>query len=209
MSLLIVAATEGECAGLAGDAMRGSLQVDVLVTGVGMVATAAQVSRALALTQYDMALNIGLCGAFDRTLALGSVVHVTRDIFSELGAEDGPLFMPADAMGLIPTDGASVVNATPPWSATLAALPSVTGVTVNTVHGEDTSIAAVVARWNPQVETMEGAAFMYACRLAGVRCMQVRAVSNYVERRNRAAWQIEAAITALNSTTAALLDELR
>ena len=37
---------------------------------------------------------------------------------------------------------------------------------------------------------MEGAAFMYACLIAGVPFAQVRAVSNRVERRNRAAWDL-------------------
>ena len=61
----------------------------MLTTGVGMVATAAWCSRALALTRYDLALNVGVCGSFDPALAPGSVVHVVRDRIAELGAEDG------------------------------------------------------------------------------------------------------------------------
>src|SRR5258708_13203839 len=37
-----------------------SHQVDVLITGVGMVATAAWCSRALAQSSYDLALNLGV-----------------------------------------------------------------------------------------------------------------------------------------------------
>ena len=51
----------------------------LIVTGVGMVATAARVARALARTPYDVAFNFGVCGSFDRALALGQVVHVTSD----------------------------------------------------------------------------------------------------------------------------------
>src|SRR5205814_2365395 len=79
-----------------------------------------------------------------------------------------------------------VENARPPANVALGWLPKVTGITVNTVHGRTSTIAAVVARCRPQVESMEGAAFMYACRLAAVPYAQVRAVSNVVERRNRA-----------------------
>ena len=50
--------------------------VDVLTSGVGMVATAAWCSRACAAEHYDLALNIGLCGSFDPALAPGAVVHV-------------------------------------------------------------------------------------------------------------------------------------
>ena len=46
-------------------------------------------------------------------------------------------------------------------------LPSVSGITVNTVHGDDKSISQIVHRLNPQVETMEGAACMLACQKCG------------------------------------------
>ena len=65
------------------------------------------------------------------------------------------------------------------------------------MHGNERTIAAVRARYQPEVESMEGAAFMYASLIAGVPFAQVRAVSNAVERRNRGAWKIDAAIRAL------------
>jgi futalosine hydrolase len=55
---------------------------------------------------------------------------------------------------------------------------------------------------------MEGAAFMYACLNQGVVFAQVRAVSNIVERRNRAAWSIATAIDALGQTARRILDHL-
>jgi len=58
------------------------------------------------------------------------------------------------------------------------------------VHGNEDSIAAIRRRQKPQIESMEGAAFMYACIIHKVPFAQVRAVSNVVERRNRAAWNI-------------------
>ncbi len=211
MRVLVVAATPGECAAVARLSTPGH-PVEVLVTGVGMVATAAHVSRALAQSPWDLALNIGVCGAFDRALPLASVVHITSDRLAELGVEDGPTFIPANVLGLVPPDevpftNGQLINRAPPPSSVLKALPEVTGITVNTVHGDDASIAAVVERHHPQVESMEGAAFMYACLIAGVPFAQVRAVSNHVERRNRDAWQLPEALAALEHTTAALLQE--
>jgi len=211
MRVLVVAATPGECAAVARLSTPGH-PVEVLVTGVGMVATAARVSRALAQSPYDLAINIGVCGAFDRALPLASVIHITSDRLAELGVEDGATFIPADELGLVPGDEApftdgQLVNPAPPSSLVLAALPQVTGITVNTVHGDEASIAAVIERYRPHVESMEGAAFMYACLVAGVPFAQVRAISNYVERRNRATWQLPGAIAALERTTAALLQE--
>lgn len=204
MRILVVAATALEIPRLSTGARR-SHHVDVLVTGVGMVATAAWTSRALTGTHYDVAYNLGVCGTFDRALPLGTVVHVTRDSLPELGAEDGPSFLTLQQLGLAADDGV-LHNDAPPSNDALASLPCVGGVTVNTVHGRDESIAAVVDRFRPQVESMEGAGFVYACRIGGVPYAQVRAVSNVVERRNREAWRLDLAVRNLNDVALQILD---
>ena len=81
-------------------------------------------------------------------------------------------------------------------------------ITVNTVHGNEDSIANIVARLNPQLESMEGAAFFYACHKLHVPCIQIRAVSNYVEKRNRDNWDIPLAIKNLNNFALELISEL-
>jgi futalosine hydrolase len=214
MNILVVAATEPEIPRLS-SGPRGRHRVDVLVTGVGMVATAAATARATARSVYDVAFNFGLCGTFDRSLPLGTVVHVTSDRLSELGAEDGDAFIPLRTLGLGGAPNAApalgcfdeddIENAAPPDNSALRQLPVVRGITVNTVHGNARTIAAIADRLHPQVESMEGAAFAYACRLSGVPYAQVRAVSNVVERRNRDAWQIELAVRHLNETALKIL----
>ena len=171
-----------------------------------MVATAGRCARALATARYDVAVNVGVCGSFDPELRPGTVVHVVRDRLAELGAEDGDAFLTLRELQLEGED--EFVNAAPPASAALAELPAVLGITVNTVHGNARSIAAVVARTQPQVESMEGAAFMYACVLTGVPFAQVRAVSNLVERRNRDAWRMGEAIGNLGVVAMRILDTL-
>ena len=189
----------------------GDHDVDVLTTGVGMIATAAWCSRTFAAEHYDLALNVGLCGSFDASLAAPDVVHVTADRIAELGAEDGDDFLTIHQLQLLgendfPFDGGLLVNTNPPPLPSLATLRSVTGITVNTVHGNERTIAAVRDRYDPDVESMEGAAFMYASLIAGVPFAQVRAVSNAVVRRNRGAWKIEAAIRALGEHSVTLLE---
>lgn len=194
-------------------------RLDLLVTGVGMVATAAWCSRALAEAPYDLGVNVGVCGSFDPGLELGSVVHVVSDRLAELGAEDGDGFLSIDEIGLLPEPGArpgdaggfwraELVNPAPPSSAALSRLPPVKGITVNTVHGDARSIAAVVRRFRPQVESMEGAAFMYSCMIRELPFAQVRAVSNAVEPRNREAWKMADATRALGDATIAILETL-
>lgn len=225
MRILIVAATEMEVVPILAklrteseDARRSEgtyrdHRVDVLVTGVGMVATAAWCSRALTATRYDLALNCGICGSFDPVLGPGRVAHVVADRIAELGAEDGEAFVSVQELKLLDEDefpftGGQLVNTMPPLNVALDELPAVSGITVNTVHGNRASIDAAVARFRPQVESMEGAAFMYACLLAGAPFAQIRAVSNVVEPRNRAAWNIAGAIESLGQSTLNILDHV-
>ena len=59
------------------------------------------------------------------------------------------------------------------------------------MHGHDQSIAAVTARFAPQVESMGRRGVQARVSIHGQRFAQVRAVSNLVERRNREAWKLD------------------
>ncbi|MEQ1758042.1 MAG: futalosine hydrolase [Vicinamibacterales bacterium] len=186
-------------------------QIDVLITGVGMVQTAVWCARTLREHPPELALNVGVCGSFNPRFAPGAVVHVLSDRMSELGAEDGDSFLDIVELGLLGHDEPSfpsgrLENQAPPRA--VDRLPHAHGITVNTVHGRESSIQTVVKRWAPDVESMEGAAFMYACQVEGVPFAQIRAVSNRVERRNRAGWHMAEAIARLSEEVARVVDEL-
>jgi futalosine hydrolase len=222
--VLVVAATEAELSPLVAGLRRvsavgpritryqaASHDIDVLISGVGMVATATWCSRVLSAERFDVALNLGVCGSFRPEIFPGAVVHVVSDRLPELGAEDGDAFLTIQDMKLLgddefPFTGGRLVNASPPVLGPLASMRAVNGITVNTVHGDDESIARVTKRFSPDVESMEGAAFMYACLIQGVPFAQVRAVSNMAERRNRAAWKLTAAITNLGTVARQILE---
>ncbi len=168
--------------------------LEFLITGVGMVATAFNLGKHLANHTYDLAINLGIAGSFDRSIA-------------ELGAEDGQQFISIDQLGF----GEGVFSA----GARLAdyyknhPLKQATAITVNTVHGNEQSIRLITDRLKPQIESMEGAAFFYACRQFNLPSLQIRAVSNYVEKRNRDAWQIGPAVKNLNSFAADFIKQIR
>ncbi|MBL4678863.1 MAG: futalosine hydrolase [Mucilaginibacter sp.] len=177
----------------------------LLVTGVGMVATAYALGRELATNQYDLAINLGIAGSFDRSIALSEVVEITDDTIAELGAEDDEKFLPIAEMGF----GKSAFGATKPLEELIdLRLRKCSAVTVNTVHGNEASIQKLQQRLKIQIESMEGAAFFYACSEAKIPCIQIRSVSNYVEKRNRHAWQIGPAIKSLNEVAKKLLGVL-
>ncbi len=207
MNILLVSATQAEIEPFlfhyefnkfpVRDKSIGTHRLSVLISGVGMVATAFAMGSYCAEKVFDLAINAGIAGSFDPAIQPGDLCRVSEDTLAEFGAEDGTDFLNADAIGL----GKSLFSA-----ASLSGFPyydqlkKVRAVTVNKVHGNERSIAEFVNRFHPQIETMEGAAFFYACEKAGIPGIQIRAISNVVERRNRDNWQIELAIKNLNDT---------
>ncbi len=179
-------------------------KIDFLIAGVGMVATAFYCAKKIN-NNYDIALNIGICGSFNKNLELGTVVNIYEDCFSELGAEDGELFLNLEDLKL---NGISKIkNKNEFKNNLLNELPKVNGITVNTTHGNESSIEKTVEQFHPTVESMEGAAFMFACEIEKIRYAQIRSVSNYVERRNKNAWNIPLAIKNLNTKLLDIINE--
>ena len=170
-------------------------EIQVLITGVGMVNTALMMGRHMT-SSYDLVINVGVCGAFNKNLELGEIVHITEDILSELGSEDGEEFLTYDQLNL---PGEHIFYETCKDSYLMVdLLKKVKGITVNTIHGNEASIEKAKQLYNPDVESMEGAAFFAACSSMNENCIQIRTISNYVEKRDKEKWQMPLAIKNLN-----------
>jgi len=179
-----------------------SITIDVLMSGIGMVAKAYQLGKYLQKDKYDLALNIGIAGSFRKEIALGSVVNVVQDQFSEMGAEDGDRFTDIAGMNFkefdtYPYAKGILKNDTNFNQFGIGGLKQVCGITSNTIHGKQESISEIIKRFNPDIETMGGAAFLYACLCEKIPCAQIRSVSNYVEVRDRSKWEVHLAIDQL------------
>jgi futalosine hydrolase len=174
-------------------------QVDILVTGIGMVATTYILTKHLAGNKYDLAINVGIAGSFRKSIGLGEVVQVVEDVFSEMGVEDGEQFMTFDNFDTrAKMNGSIIEKIVNPYH--LKVLPAKgKGITVNTVHGNERTIQEVVKRLDPDVESMEGAAFLHVCKMEKLKCIQLRAISNFVEERSKANWNIKLAVSNLNA----------
>jgi futalosine hydrolase len=170
-------------------------QIDILLTGVGTTHTAFYLGKHLNDT-YDVVINAGICGSFTNKLDIGDVVCVDEDCFADLGAEDDEIFLSLEELKLPGTY--YVKNENSFNHATLTNLSSVKGVTVNTTHGNTQSIEKFIKRTTADVESMEGAAFLFACNQTKNKCVQLRSISNYVEKRDRSKWDIALAIKNLN-----------
>lgn len=226
MGILLVAATEFEIRPILGhmtfigkddDFLHHykyrSEFVDLLIPGIGMMQTAFSLGSHLAKTNYSLAVNAGIAGSYADRIKTGTVVNVYEESLPEMGAEDGHEFVSMFDLGLMDPDAfpyrsGKLTNVRMPASLVIDSLPRVKGNTVNKISGNPESIKKIIRLFPADVESMEGAAFLYACLSAGVPCFQIRAISNKVEERDKSKWNIPFALKNLNKVLFDLLQEL-
>jgi futalosine hydrolase len=158
------------------------------------------------LSAFDVTINMGICGAFNRELKIGEVVNVVEDTVSEMGAEDGNGFIKYNDLNLGGTN--SFTNRSNEVENKLEKLKKVKGITVNTVHGSDENIKKAVKLFGADVESMEGAAFFRTSEHLPGNCIQIRSVSNYIEKRDKSKWDIPLAIKMVNEFVIKLVEDL-
>ena len=223
MKILIVSATEKEILPLKNKlkikssvvcVMKYSVikdfNVDFLITGIGSTLTTYALTKKLSDKKYDFVINAGIAGSFTSELLIGDVINVQTDEFADLGIEDKNDFFTLFEKGFIeknqiPFTESKLIN---PTNLNLN-LKQVSGITVNTTHGNKNSIELFKTKFNADIETMEGAAFFYVCLNENVNFLQIRAISNYVEERNNANWDIPLAIQNLNEKLFDIIDVIK
>tara|TARA_B100000902_G_scaffold160620_1_gene156260 strand:- start:78 stop:656 length:579 start_codon:yes stop_codon:yes gene_type:complete len=192
MKILIVAATELEVIS------KRTRDFPVLITGVGMVNTAIQLTKSLIDSKYELILNIGIAGSFSEDILIGDVVEVVEDNFSEVGYEEQYKFSKFSDFQI--KTSYKVEGKTN--------LKKVKGITVNKVHGRLDTINEIKNRIDVDIETMEGASIFQLSKEFNIPCMQIRAISNIVGIRDKDAWDIPLAIENLNNELEKILDKL-
>lgn len=196
---------------LPGAELHRSGAFDVLAGGAGPAAAAAAAAFALASTQplsstqppsstrhpYGLVVSAGIGGGFAPAAPLGSLVVASDIVAADLGAETPDGFAPVTALGF------GRDRFTPP-PALVREVASATGaapgpvLTVSTVTGTaDRTAALLAAHPDALAEAMEGFGVAEAAERAGVPVLELRAISNTVGPRDRAAWRIGDALAAL------------
>ncbi len=176
-----------------------NLSVDFLVTGIGGVLTSYALTKSLAEKKYNWVINAGIAGSFSKNLEIGDTVLVNIDQFADLGIEDKDDFYTMFEKGFgdknkFPFKNAKLEN---PNEINID-LKRVEAITVNRTHGNIWSIELFKNKFKADIETMEGAAFFYVCLIEKTKFLQLRSISNYIEERNEANWDIPIAIKNLN-----------
>ncbi|KNB51505.1 futalosine hydrolase [Streptomyces caatingaensis] len=182
---------------------------DVLAAGVGPAAAAAGTATALTAAAlaggpYALAVSAGIGGGVAPGAPLGALVVAERIVAADLGAEAPGGFLTVTELGFgrdahRPDPG--LVRAV---AAATGALPGEV-LTVSTVTGS-AGRAAELTRRHPRAlaEAMEGFGVAEAAAAHGTPVLELRAVSNAVGPRDRAAWRIGDALAALTGAFRAL-----
>jgi len=200
MDLLLVSATKNEAKifikELRMKEINSSLysssefRIELLLTGIGIPATLFSMLTDVDIRKYDLIINIGIAGSFNKNTELGSIVNVTSDNFGDIGINSEKGFIPAfktefnDKFRNLINNG-HIYN-TSDFPAFFYALPKCKGVSVN--------LPEAMPFPETDIETMEGAAFMLVCKHFKKGFLQIRGISNIIGYTQRKDWDINTPI---------------
>jgi futalosine hydrolase len=177
-----------------------SPKLDVLITGIGMVNTAFIMGKEISPSSYQLILNIGIAGSFDYERPLGVLVEVQEETFIEMGAETDDSFLSLEHLGFpfyFNEREHKIYHNTFYNPRPLTQLEKVKGITCNTVHSAEKQIEKIKALWACDIETMESGAFFRCALEFNIPFVAIRAISNYIEKRDKSKWQTNKALENL------------
>ena len=213
VKILIVTATSSEAGVLKnisgmisvpGGYHYGNYEINLLVAGVGSISTAWALKQWISMnSKPDFAINAGIAGSYREELIIGDVVLPVTDCFADAGIEDGGNFLTLAEAGLIsanefPFREGKLYSDNMYTNKIKSILKPVRAITVNTVTGSESSREKLVKKFNPDIETMEGATFFYICSREKVPFLALRSISNKIEARNKNNWNIPLALNNLS-----------
>ncbi len=199
--------------------------VCLLHSGVGKANAAAAVAALCAGERPTAVYLFGCGGAYPSSgLSVGDLALATEEVYGDEGVLAPSGFLGMAAMGLplleregkryfdrFPADAALLANAMPQLSQLAAAegrrLASGTFVTVSTCSGTSRTGESLARRCGGICESMEGAAVAQTCARYGIPFLEVRGISNLVEDRDLARWELRRAAEIAQKAALAALSE--
>jgi futalosine hydrolase len=181
----------------------GGSDISVLVTGVGGILTAWSMKQWLCENQKpDLIINAGIAGSFNEGISKGEVVMPVSDCFADMGIETGDRYLTLAETGLTDPDEFpfrnGLLHCDNNYSRKVSQLVKpVKAITVNTTSGTEATIEKLKNKFNPDIETMEGATFFYICARENISFLALRAISNMVVPGRKDKWEIPLALENL------------
>ena len=178
-------------------------QCHLVHTGIGVVNTAHALTRQFEAELPALVIQFGIAGAYvPACLPVASVALATEEIYGDVGVITPDGWKPADEIGipLVPGDD-PLFNRFPLDLEMVRRAAELCGarcgpfVTVSQCTGVQALGDTLHHRFSALCESMEGAAAAHICALYNVPFLEVRGISNLVEDRARARWNITGAAT--------------
>lgn len=197
MSILITASTIAEIQPF----LDLHPDADYLITGVGAAPAVYHLMNRIYKNKYHFILQAGLAGTYNEDLALGDSVFVLQDCFADIAVFEKNKIISVFDMGLGNSDEMPFKNG---WLfnenkiSVATKIKTVKGITVNLLNDHVTYIEAIKLKYNPDVESMEGAALHYVCLQENIPFLQIRGISNKVGERDKSKWNFKEAIQSSN-----------
>ena len=160
----------------------------------------------------DLIIQAGIAGTFDKKMHLGKVVTVNNEILGDTGVEEEgkwkDLFdLKLEKSSYHPFEKRKLPNQYLK-EYNLLKLSEVSSITVNEITTNKERIDQLIKKYEPGIESMEGAALHYVCREMNVPFIQIRSISNYIGERDKTKWKMKEAIENLNQTLLKYVDRL-
>jgi len=196
------------------DYLNGKSRLEIIfnISGVGILNSCFSISQLIFTEKPHLIIQAGIAGCFDTVEPLGKVFVVKQEFIGDSGVEENGVFLDVFDMKFqdrneFPFTDKSLPN---PYleKFNLLKLEEAIGLTVNEITTRKERIAQLKEKYNPLVESMEGAALHLSCLKTSVQFIQFRAISNYVGERDKSKWQFGEAFRNLSDTVLSYLDEL-
>jgi futalosine hydrolase len=210
MDILLTAATEREIEPFQSEFSAGN--IEVFISGVGVPTTVYGLQKKINARRYDMIIQAGICGSFSHDMPLGTTVLVKEDCFGDMGFEENGQFNPISKSDLSNANEFPFTNGWLENENTFLAISHLglaRSITVNKITNDPLQIKNQIDIFNPEVETMEGAALHFVCLQERIPFVQIRTVSNFVGERDKTKWRMNDAIANLGKELSLLLQMIQ
>lgn len=215
MRVIITSATGFETAPALqeiGTTAQGKLNLTFHQSGVGMLASAVSLTKLVLEEKPELIIQAGIAGCFNPAETLGKVVIINNEMLGDTGVQENGEWRDIFDLNLAQPDGNPFENRTlpNPWLTkfNILNLPEATSVTINEITTSPIRKEQLIKKYNPGIESMEGAALHYICRQTNTPFIQVRAISNYIGDRDKTKWKMKEAIGNLNSVLVEYVNQL-
>ena len=190
-------------------AEEASRKIIFSISGIGTSNAAAASALLAHLFAPGLLITTGCAGAYPGCgLGIGDIALATSEVFADEGVviPEGWRSLRQIGIPLLERNGRRFFNEIPLTAQVTSAAEKVaehlgiaapaTGrfLTVATCSGTTARGTELQERFDGICENMEGAAVALVAARYGIACMELRGISNYVEERDRARWDIHLAV---------------